>query len=159
MPTWTTPKTVFGGNMGEAAYLNTYLKGNLEWLKSRPFNSAATGNITTSSLSFVEATNSNLSLTTYGGDLLYWVCGANWNAGIGSFTLYDLAVDGVRQGHPTLGTAIITTSLANYVDNLNLMMISTTIINAGTHNCSLYWATSVSGTANANLRVYVMEIR
>src|SRR5690242_1792515 len=101
MPTWTNPQTIYGGVPSKYSYLNTYLCENLKWLKARPFNSVATGNISTSSTSFVEATNSNISLTTYGGNLLYWVCGAQYNSGAGAFNTYDLAVDGVRQGNAT----------------------------------------------------------
>jgi hypothetical protein len=159
MTVWTPPKQLYAGNTMLYTYLNTYLRDNLLFLKSRPFDTAATGNINTTSTSFVEATNSNLSITTYGGNLLYWVTGASWNAGVGAFNTFDLAVDGIRQGHATFGACIITTATANFRDNLNLLLLSTTQIDAGTHNASLYWKTSVSGTANANLYVNIIEIR
>jgi hypothetical protein len=65
----------------------------------------------------------------------------------------------VRQGHTTFGTTIITTAAANYSDNLNLIMVTTNPIFAGTHAVSLFWKTSVSGTANANLYVNALEWR
>jgi hypothetical protein len=156
---WTPPQNLFAGKKMLYTQLNTYLKGNLEFLRSRPFDTAATGNISTSSTSFVEATNSSLSITTYGGNLLYWVTGVSWNAGVGSFNTFDLAVDGVKQGHATFGVCIITTPTANFRDCLNLLMVTTTEIKAGTHSVSLFWKTSASGTANANLYVNVIEIR
>ncbi len=156
---WTPPKNFYGGKTALYTELNTYLKGNLDYLKSRPFDTAATGNISTTSTSFVEATNTKRTLTTYGGNVLYWVCGQSWNAGVGAFNTFDLAVDGIRQGHGTYGTCIITTHSANFRDCLNLLLITTTQINAGTHECSLYWKTSVSGTANANLYTNAMEVR
>ena len=161
MTDWTHPQNWYGGNKTLYTQLNTYLRDNLLWLKSRPFDTAATGNISTTSTTFVEATNSNLSLTTYGGNLLYWVCGQSWHsgAGIGEFTTFDLAVDGIRQGHVTYGTCIITSHTANFRDCLTLNMITTTQIDAGTHNCSLYWKKTGVGTANANLYVNVLEIR
>jgi hypothetical protein len=159
MSVWYTPKTFYAGTKPTYQEFNKYVRDNLLWLKTRPFDTAATGAISTSSTSFVEATNSSLSITTYGGNVLYWVTGQSWNAGVGSFNTYDLAIDGVRQGHATYGVTIITTSAANFRDCLNLFMISTTQIDPGTHAASLYWKTSVSGTANANLYVNVMEVR
>jgi hypothetical protein len=158
-PIWYPPKTYYAGKKPNYEDLNKYIRDNMLFLKTRPFDTAATGNISTSSTTFVEATNTSLTLTTYGGDILYWVTGQSWNAGVGAFNTYDLAVDGVRQGHTTFGTTIITTAAANYSDNLNLIMVTTNPIFAGTHAVSLFWKTSVSGTANANLYVNALEWR
>ncbi len=158
---WTAPKSWIGGEVAKAAKLNEQLRDNLTWLKSRPFVAGATGAVTTTSATFVTMTNSTVNLTTTGGYILFWATGYYFNSagGLGTF---DLAIDGLRQGHATFGTTLLQGLLANYNDNLNIMMITGggaggSLLAAGAHTCSLQWYVN-SGTGNVDLKIFAMEL-
>lgn len=158
---WTAPKNVIGGESSDAAFWNTYLRDNMTWLKSRPFISGSTGTVTTTSTSFVEMTNSSISLTTTGGYIFFWAVGWSSNATGGAVNTFDLAIDGVRQTHATFGATLIQGLTANYGDCLSLMMttgggVGGSLLGAGAHTCAIHWKVS-AGTGSAALYMFALE--
>jgi hypothetical protein len=158
---WTKPRPVYGGELSTYAFWNTFCRDNFTWLKTRPFTKSATGIVNTTSTTFVEMTSSSVAITTTGGYLLFWAIGGQSNSA-GSLNTYDLAVDGIRQGHATFGTTLMQGLLSNYNDNLNLMMITGggvggSLLAAGAHTCSIHWKVG-SGTGGASLQLFVVEI-
>lgn len=155
--TWTTPATWTDLQFVTAANLNTHLRDNLDWLKSRPLNQATMTLQTTTSLSFVEMATSSIALTSVGGNILIAANGTV-SLTVPGVMYFDLAIDGTRQGDATNGLAWITTPVANYNDNLGIVFMTASPPSATSHNYSIYWKVS-TGTASSVSRVYAMEIR
>ncbi len=156
---WQSPIDwdAISGAFATATHLNEQLRNNLEWLKSRPFNSASLTTKTTTSASFVEVTESSIAITSVGGNMLIIANGKLSNSAAALTTL-DLAIDGARVGDATNGLTRITNPVANYMDCIGMVWFTSTPPSAASHNYSIYWKTN-AGTASLLPRLYVMEIR
>jgi hypothetical protein len=156
--TWTTPKNWNVGELLIASDLNTHLRDNLEWLKNRPFNSAAISVTNTTSASFVQMTGSTVSLTSMGGNIMMVFTGSVAGSATGNTGTLDLAIDGTRQGDVTTGLTVIVHPAASYNDICCMVFMTSTPPSAAAHNYSIYWKTS-AGTISGVGRLFVMEIR
>lgn len=142
-----------------ATNLNSQLRDHQEFLFSLPF--ATTNNTTTrttTSATFVEVTGASVSLTSYGGNMIIVCNGKVSNSGTGNLIYVDLSIDGARVGNATNGLCIVSASVANYTDCVNVVWMTTSAPSAASHTYSVFWKTS-GGTASILERLYVMEIR
>jgi hypothetical protein len=159
MPTWTTPAIPANGDLVLSSFINEQLIQNSEWLKSRPFaNVVMPAIITTTSTSFVELTESRITLTCTGGNVLIAACGICSNDTVASVTTYDIAVDGTRYGDTTVGLSQVTAPANAYPDCLSLVHFTSTPPSVGARVFSIYWKTSAS-TARILTRFFALEIR
>jgi hypothetical protein len=155
---WTAPKNWNVGELLIASDLNTHLRDNLEWLKSRPFNNVTIASTNTTSTSFVQMTGSSVSLSTVGGNVMIVFLGTVNNSGAGNTSSFDLAIDGTRQGDASFGLVTVHTPLANYNDMCCMVFMTSTPPSSGSHTYSIYWKAS-AGTLTGSGRLFVMEIR
>ncbi|MGQ9907850.1 MAG: hypothetical protein ACUVS2_03340 [Candidatus Flexifilum sp.] len=109
-PIWTPPATWNAGDIVTAAQLNTHLRDNLLFLKTRtetPFNAVSrviAANLSTTSTVFVDV-NAGLyaTLTTSGAPALITLSGTWKNSTAGAEIYMDIMIDGLRIGDPTYG--------------------------------------------------------
>lgn len=156
---WTTPPDFDGLTdlFTDADDFNTYLRDNLEYLFSRPFNSVNNTTRTTTSATFVEMTGSSISVTGFGGKMMVIVNGKISNSTAGTNNYLDIAIDGTRVGDATNGLTIVTAPNVSYPDCVSIVWFTNTPPAAGAHSYSVYWKTS-GGTLSGLVRVYAMEI-
>ena len=152
---WTAPPTFTFAQAITPSDLNTYLRDNLLWLKSRPWTSAAvTG--TTTSTSFAAATASAL-LTSVGGNVIITFFGYHANTSASVQCAIDFAIDGIRQGDASNGLQLFHThSTANDRYSITAIFITTTPPSAGSHTYEVYRKTA-SGTLTLEGTLYVEE--
>ncbi|NWF69035.1 MAG: hypothetical protein HXY40_08110 [Chloroflexi bacterium] len=153
---WTTPKNWNVGELLIAADMNTHLRDNLDWLKSRPFNSVAVATTTTTSTSFVQMTGASVSLTSVGGSVLIMASMVVYGSAACTITT-DFAVDGTRVGHTTNGLLALTSAPSNV--NATMVWITPTPPSAGAHTYTVWWKTSAGTATAADYRLFVMEVR
>jgi hypothetical protein len=159
MPTsWTTPKNWNVGELLIASDLNTHLRDNLEWLKSRPFNAATIAATNTTSTSFVQMTGSSASVTSVGGNIMMIFVGSIAGTAAGNVATLDFAIDGTRVGDVTNGLVLLIHPVANYNDICCMVFMTSTPPSAAVHTYSVYWKTS-AGTLSGVGRLFAMEVR
>jgi hypothetical protein len=158
MPDYTTPRDWSDFAIVRAPYLNTDVRDNMLFFKTPPFNSVMLPAIVqTTSTSFVEVTGCSISVTSTGGNMFIAACGVSSNSTLGATNTFDLAIDGVKQGHATTGLTSSRSVAANYADNTNVLFCTTTPPSAGAHTYSLHWRCS-SGTIDGMFRLFAIEV-
>jgi hypothetical protein len=155
---WSSPKNWNVGELLIASDFNAQLRDNMEWLKSRPFNTGTISTTTTTSTSFVQMTGSSASLSSVGGNVLIIFVGGVSNSGAGNSSSLDLAIDGTRQGDASFGLVSVHAPVANYNDMCCMVFMTSTPPIAGSHAYSVYWKTA-AGTLSGAGRLFIMEIR
>lgn len=93
--TWTANRTWTSGELVTASIMNTYVRDNLDWLKT-PLESGKitfSADFTTTSTTYVDITGITTTLTTRGGGLdVFFRC--SWN---GTTGVIQVLVDGVSE--------------------------------------------------------------
>lgn len=152
---WTAPPTFTDTQSMTVAIMNTYLRDNLNFLKTRPWTSAAISGTTTSA-TFAAATAS-ASLTTYGGAVLIAFQGYHSNTGVSVSSAIDFYIDGVQQGDATNGMLLFNThTTANGNMTIRPFFITSSPPSAGSHTYEVYRKTA-SGTLTLTGTLYVVE--
>ena len=155
---WSTPKNWNVGELLIANDFNAQLRDNMEWLKSRPFNTLTISSTTTTATSFAPVTGSSVSLSSVGGNMLIVFVGTVSNSSAGFITTLDLAIDGGRQGNSTTGLIAVQTPVANYTDGVCMAFLTSTPPSLGSHAYTVHWKVS-AGTATLFGQLFVMEVR
>jgi hypothetical protein len=159
MPTWSTPATRANNDIMTAAIINQQWIQNSLFLKNRPFaNVVMSAIVNTTSTSFTELTESRITITTQGGNILMGACGIFSNSTVGTVNSFDLAIDGTRQGDATVGLTQITTPSNGFADNLSVIFPTVVAPSTGAHVCSLYWKVSAN-TGSILIRFFALEDR
>lgn len=152
---WTAPPTFTYAQAMTVDILNTYLRDNLNWLKTRPWTSAAISGTTTSA-AFAAATAS-ASLTSVGGNVVIVFQGYHSNTSASVSCGIDFAIDGARQGDATNGLQLFhthSTATDNYP--ITTFFITSTPPSAASHTYEVYRKTA-SGTLTLTGTLYVVE--
>lgn len=143
MADWTDPANI-GRETSTLTFWNTYLRDNMAHIKAPPtdyhhyaFNAATYETTTSTSFVQIDATL-DLSLETFGGDVLLI-----FNAAASNCYL-DFVVNGSRQGGND-GILSVPT-LADYGNPVQMIWLVQGLV-AGTHSFSVYWKVA-SGTGS-----------
>lgn len=141
---WTTPKTWQNNVLITEDDLNTHVRDNLDYLKSRVDNVTDSNlvnlgaDVTTTSTVFVDVDASlEITITTTGGDVLL-----GWSASIetgGTSAYFDIAVDGTRQAGDDGYIKVDGTQSIGFV-------VLLTGLSAGSHTFKLQWRARTSNT-------------
>lgn len=160
---WTAPATWNAGDIVTAAQLNTHLRDNLLFLKTRTetaFNSVSrviSANLSSTSTVFADL-NAGLycTLTTGGAPVLITLSGTWKNTTVGADTCMDIMIDGLRIGDPTYGIFM----MQSHGDRYTSFSWSTIRpLGAAVHAFMPQWRVS-TGTASVILAtsLYVLEL-
>ncbi|MGB1287333.1 MAG: hypothetical protein ACPG7F_12415 [Aggregatilineales bacterium] len=146
--TWTTPRTWLTGEILTASDMNTHLRDNLDALKDPPtdhYMLDEISNYSTTSTTFVDIDNTNLSLTieTTGGDVLVGFVGG-FTSTVNGIVFLELDLDGVVVGGDDGITAGICETTAPGTTMSFVWLL--TGLSAGSHTVALQWRVT-GGTA------------
>jgi hypothetical protein len=154
---WTTPPTFSTNELFTPNTLNTYLRDNMVWLKTRPWTSAAISGTTTST-SFVAATASASLTSQTGGAVLITFNGYHSNTSASVSSAITFAIDGVLQGDATNGLLLFHThSTANGNMSIRPVWITSSPPAIGAHTYEVYRKTA-SGTLTLTGTMYIVEL-
>lgn len=135
--TWTANRTWTAGELVTASIMNTYVRDNLDWLKT-PLESGGitfAADFTTTSTTYVDVTGVTTTITTKGGGLdVFFRC--TWNATSGG--VMQLLVDGAS-------TAVLGTGGTGGQPVIGTMYHHIAALSAGSHTIKVQ-AKTVSGT-------------
>jgi hypothetical protein len=150
---WTAPRTWTVGEIVTAGQLNTHLRDNLEFLKTRedtPLNSFTTtttaAHATTSS-TFVEVNAGvfTFTITCTGSAFIMLGVSGVWKCSTaGGEAILDVSIDGTRIGDASYGSTMMQASTANYVQPFAFTTVRT--ISAGTRTLRLHYRTNAGNT-------------
>lgn len=143
--TWTANRTWTTGELVTAAVLNTYVRDNLDWLKTPTASNVApfATTFTTTSTTFTDVTSMTATITTNGGGVDVYTRFTSSNSGTAD-TAYDIVLDGVSESGTTHGlyrhgspgaAASVGVAFMHHIDTLS----------AGSHTIKLQVRT-ISGT-------------
>lgn len=154
-----TPRTWANQEFMTAALLNVQLRDASEFLKSRPFeNVVLSAVVNTTSTSFAEITETRITLTCTGGNVMMAACGIFSNSTAAQTVTMDIAIDGTRYGDTTVGLTQVTSPNNGYGDCLSLIHFTSSAPSVGDHVFSLYWKVSANQGSFLG-RFFALEIR
>lgn len=145
--TWTANRTWTAGELVTASIMNTYVRDNLDWLKT-PLESGkivfATADFTTTSATYVDVTGATTTITTKGGGLDVFLR-VSWS---GSAGIIQLVVDGASEAvlGSTTGANPIGATLYHHIAALSAGSHTIKVqakVTAGT--CTIKGTTSAAG--------------
>ena len=156
--TWTSNRTWVAGEIVTAALMNTYIRDNLDWLKTPIASKVTAGGIITTSASFVDVTSMTATFTTTGGGIDVLIrCTL---AQTGAATCYlQLVVDGASECYlcgwvSPAGNSYVPCSLVHHIGALS----------AGSHTIKVQAKTNANtltvvstGSAVGDNMLYVVE--
>lgn len=162
MPIWTAPRTWVAGEVPPAATFNTHVRDNLLWLKDRPtavYTNYPVSAWTTTSTTFVDLDSTNLKWTieSAGGRFLILARLGMGNANNGESNLFDVTVDGTRQGHTTLGLTGEGRENSSMPDNA-FIVFRTAALAAGNHEFRLQGRCTGGTLSLNNLHLTILEL-
>lgn len=164
---WTTPKTWTTGELVTATDLNTHVRDNLSFLKTKVDAGSnrfkcyiATPYITTTSTSFVDMSTGSLSgtLTTSGNPVLIGAS-SSWNGDTGTNLYLDVLVDSARLG--PLDVGLLTAYIPSGNQYYPFCLLTIRDFAAGNHNFKLQWRVSSGGGrlyASNPISFFAMEL-
>ena len=143
--TWTANRTWTTGEVVTAAYLNQYLRDNLDWLKGRPVIYASDFDLTvysTTSSTFQD-TGLSATLTTTGGRVMVVAFGTLGGNTASNWKILSLYQDGTTTGDATYGTQIaLSAGNATLYHPFSIVYITPTAPTAASHTWKLYMRNS-----------------
>lgn len=143
--TWTAPRTWATDELVTAALMNEQLRDNVDFLRNPPFASYLLNNsdYTTTSSSFVNVDNTNLSLTitTQGGPLLIGFYGSIYHSSASGRVFFDVDIDGTSRVGGDDGLVVSTVS--STVSAVSFLVWKAGL-SAASHTFKLQWKTSTS---------------
>ena len=159
---WTAPPTFTYAQAMTTTIMNTYLRDNLLWLKTRPWTSLAVG-FGGSSSSF-EPVTTTTSLTTVGGDVVMFFSGrVSHGFAANVACAVDFGIDGARVGDATNGLQLFTThgttGLYHLATPLYITSSATgTTPTAGSHIYGMYIKAATAVSLSIVGTMYIAEL-
>jgi len=105
----------------------------------------SSGDFTTTSASFVDATGMAVTLTTGARRCLVTLAGMGTNDASADYVALDVAIDGARVGATTDGLLAVNPPFAGYRVNIGFSYV-TDVLSAGQHTFQLRWRRNSGGT-------------
>lgn len=165
-PIWTAPRTWNVGEVVTESHLNTHLRDNLEYLKQRDdaMQNLQAQHIltetTTNSTAFTDLHPSTFThtLITSGAPVMIGFNGSWKSDTVGADCCLDIAVNGVRIGNITWGSALFQNDMNGKYMPVTLLTVRPLI--AGTYIIKPQWRTS-GGTLTMSFLAsfWVIELR
>lgn len=156
--TWTANRTWTAGELITASLLNTYIRDNLDWIKTPIAQKVTTGFINSASATYVDVTNMTTTITTVGGGVDVLIRCTLGQSGAATNVL-QLMVDGVSEC--ILGTWVSPAG-ASYIPVSFVHHIGA--MSAGSHTIKVQVKTNAgsilvvqTGTAVGDSLIYVIE--
>ena len=145
MSGWTSPKTQSPGDAVLSADWNTHIRDNLVALKAPPSDRYVANegaNYTNAVTSFVDVdvANFNLSIATFGGDVMIGVVASVSNSNVNGHTFIDVLRGVARVGGDD-GIIVVTSSTANARQNVSFVYLLTGL-GAAAYTFKLQWKVS-----------------
>ena len=154
---WTTPETWTSPELANATKLNSDLKDNMNWLKTRPWATDTSATPSTASTSAVVISGLSVPLTVTGGACLFlFQTSVSVAVGAGVAMNFQYRVDGTQIG----STQTLYTDGAGLVHAVSLWHITATPPTAGARTFEMYWyvgSSTMSASSNTT-RLTIVEL-